>query len=85
MLISLLVAIYFEIIHPALGLPLLPDWQRLCLGVAVTTAGWLAATFIFRPTEKKVLMSFYSGAFILEFMIRVSIRPQHWLIMWRHI
>ncbi len=59
MIISLLVAIYFEIIHPALGLPHIPEWQRLVYGVGITTFGWIAITMLTTPTSTDTLIRFY--------------------------
>jgi len=59
MIISFLVAVYFEMIHPALSLPALNDWQRLVLGVAITTAGWIGITYLTRPSDLRTLISFY--------------------------
>lgn len=60
MIISLIVAIYFELIHHRLGFEPIPDHYRLVLSVFVTTAGWLAVTFLTRPTEHKTLLNFYN-------------------------
>ena len=58
MTISFLVAVYFEFIHQSLGFAALADWQRLTIGVAVTTTGWIAATLATRPTDRKTLIGF---------------------------
>ncbi len=36
----------------------LADWQRLVLGVAITTAAWLTTSFVTRPTDETRLRSF---------------------------
>jgi len=59
MIISFIVAVYFEFIHNRLGLPELVEWQRLVIGVGITTAGWIVVTLLTRPTESKTLLSFY--------------------------
>ncbi|MCZ6819614.1 MAG: Na+:solute symporter, partial [Calditrichaeota bacterium] len=59
MAISFGVAVYFEMIHPALELPALLSWQKLVMGVAITTVGWLVVTFVTRPTEQRTLLEFY--------------------------
>lgn len=59
MMISFLVAIYFEVLHPWLGLPQIIEWQRLVMGVAITTAGWITVTFLTQPTDEDVLLNFY--------------------------
>ena len=58
MTISFIVAVYFEFIHQSLGFAALADWQRLTIGVAVTTTGWIAATLATRPTDRKTLIGF---------------------------
>jgi solute:Na+ symporter, SSS family len=55
MLISFLVAIYFEFIHPTD----IPDHARLVYGVGITTVGWVVVTFLTRPTAKETLIRFY--------------------------
>jgi SSS family solute:Na+ symporter len=59
MVISFLVAIYFEFVHTRLGLPELIEWQRLTIGVLVTTIGWVTVTLLTRPTDQARLMAFY--------------------------
>jgi Na+/proline symporter len=55
MLISFLVAIYFELIHPVD----LPGHAKLVYGVGITTVGWLLVTFLTPPTDKPTLIRFY--------------------------
>ncbi|MFQ5649417.1 MAG: sodium:solute symporter family protein [bacterium] len=59
MTVSFLVAIYFHLVHVSLGFPELAPWLQLVIGVAITTAGWLAVTFLSKPTEQKTLLDFY--------------------------
>jgi Na+/proline symporter len=59
MIISFLVAVYFEFLHLPLGLPELHPSARLVIGVAVTTVGWLTVTFLTPPAEEETLRSFY--------------------------
>ncbi len=59
MVISFLVAVFLEILYPRMGLPELAEWQRLVIGVFLTTIGWLAVTFITPPTDARTLVSFY--------------------------
>ncbi len=59
MIISFLVALYFEFIHPALGFVELGTSLKLIIGVGVTTAGWLVVTFLTKPTDKETLKKFY--------------------------
>lgn len=60
MIISFLVAIYFEFVHIHTGLPLLSDWQKLVAGVAITTVTWIVVTLVTKPTDDATLFKFYS-------------------------
>jgi solute:Na+ symporter, SSS family len=60
MTVSFIVAVYLELVHPAM----FPDVPlsmaaRLVTGVAITTAAWLIATFLTRPADDARLRSFY--------------------------
>ncbi len=59
MIISFLVAIYLQIIHPEITGEAMGTAPSLILGVAITTVTWLAVTFLTRPTEFATLKSFY--------------------------
>ena len=59
MIISFLVALYFETVHLRIGLPELLAWQKLLIGVAITTIGWMLTALLTRPTEQKTLLNFY--------------------------
>jgi len=59
MVISFVVAIYFEIIHVKLGFPDIIEWQKLIIGVTITTIGWIAVTLLTKPTDQKTLFNFY--------------------------
>lgn len=56
MIVSFVVALVFEFTE--LGLEV---YEKLVLGVAITTISWIAATFITRPTDTKTLASFYNA------------------------
>ena len=56
MIISLVLAIYFETIYHGDLL----DWQKLCIGVGVTTVVWILVTLITRPTDRGTLKKFYA-------------------------
>ncbi|MCK9325735.1 MAG: Na+:solute symporter [Bacteroidales bacterium] len=59
MIVSFLVALYFQFIHPITGLaPIASHWQ-LVIGVGVTTAAWLTVTLLTKPVETERLRSFY--------------------------
>lgn len=62
MVASFAVALFFFLQHRALDLegrePPLLAWQELLVGVGITTAAWLAATFLTRPTDPAKLRAF---------------------------
>jgi SSS family solute:Na+ symporter len=59
MIVSFLAAVYFEFIHTAVGFSPVEDWQKFLIGVGVTTAAWIAVTFLTRPTPNQTLIKFY--------------------------
>ncbi len=59
MFISFAVALFLEFGWVPLGLPELLDYQKLIFGIALTTVGWVTATFMTRPTDMKTLQNFY--------------------------
>ncbi len=59
MVISFLVAFYFEFIHLRLGLSPLYEWQRLTIGVVITTVVWVTVTFLTKPADEETLLKFY--------------------------
>ncbi len=59
MIISFIIAVYFEMIHPQLNWIQLDSHERLIIGVLITTAGWLIVTFLTKPTNDEKLISFY--------------------------
>ena len=59
MVVSFIVACYFEFIHTKIGLAPLESWQKLIIGVGITTVAWLVVTFIAKPADEKTLRSFY--------------------------
>lgn len=59
MTISFLVALYFAFVHGRLGVDPMTGWQQLVVGVAVTTLGWLAVTFVTPPVDGPTLQRFY--------------------------
>ncbi|MBY5951778.1 Na+:solute symporter [Algoriphagus marincola] len=62
MAISFLVAIFFEVINPNLGLIDIPDNQaylKLVYSVSITTVGWLLVTFLTQPEKDEILLKFY--------------------------
>ena len=59
MAISVLVAVYFAWVHPALGFDPLAPSAQIVASVAVTTAGWLAVTLATPPADRATLQRFY--------------------------
>ncbi|HET9515188.1 MAG TPA: sodium:solute symporter family protein [Gemmatimonadales bacterium] len=59
MVVSFLVAVYFQFIHTGLGFEPIGAGTALIVGVALTTVGWLAVTMATPPTTREVLQSFY--------------------------
>ena len=59
MVISFLVALYFQFVHGALGLPAVDPSLQLVIGVVVTTVGWITVTFLTRPADPETLRSFH--------------------------
>jgi hypothetical protein len=57
MVVSFLVAIYFEIIYAG---PLEP-YQKMVIGVCITSVSWIGITFLTRPTELSVLTTFFKS------------------------
>jgi Na+/proline symporter len=59
MIISFVMALYLELLHPSLGLPELSSGTKLLIGVGVTTVGWILVTYLTRPTDVTTLRRFY--------------------------
>jgi solute:Na+ symporter, SSS family len=59
MVVSFIVALWFEVLGPWMGYTMPDGHWRLLIGVGITTASWLAVTFLTRPEEDRVLKSFY--------------------------
>ncbi len=59
MVVSFVIALYVELIHPAVmpDLILVP-WIKLLFGVSVTTAAWVGVTLATTPTDSAVLERF---------------------------
>jgi Na+/proline symporter len=58
MAVSFLVALFFQVIYPHLGGPVIAQWQKLIIGIALTTACWVAVTLLTRPTNDETLFRF---------------------------
>lgn len=61
MIISLLVAIYFQFVHEALGFAALHPSAALIVGVAITTVGWITVTMLTPPVDSNTLQQFYDN------------------------
>jgi hypothetical protein len=59
MVVSFLVALYFQFVHGALGFEAIDPSLQLVIGVAVTTVGWLAVTFLTPPADADTLRTFH--------------------------
>ncbi|MDX1462945.1 MAG: sodium:solute symporter family protein [Marinirhabdus sp.] len=55
MIVSFIMALFFEFVE--LGLE---DYEKLVLGVAITTVAWISVTLLTRPTNTKTLAEFYN-------------------------
>lgn len=56
MIVSFVVALFFEFTEFGLE-----DYEKLIIGVAITTVSWILVTLITRPTDSKTLSSFYNA------------------------
>ncbi len=61
MIISLLVAVYFQFVHEALGFTALHPSAALIIGVAITTVGWITVTMLTPPVDSNTLQQFYDN------------------------
>jgi hypothetical protein len=59
MVLSFLVALYFQFVHGALGLTPFDPALQLVVGVGVTTVGWLAVTLVTPPADEETLRAFH--------------------------
>ena len=59
MIVSFIVALYLQIIHPRLGFDVIPAEFQLIIGVTITTIIWVSVTFLTPAENKKTLQEFY--------------------------
>lgn len=59
MIVSFVLAIYLDMVHEKLGFAAMAEHVKLLTSVGLTTVAWVAVTFLTRPTEQGVLVSFY--------------------------
>ncbi len=58
MAVSVVCAIFFQLVWPHLSATPLLFWQKLLLTILVTTAGWVAATFLTKPEKPETIAAF---------------------------
>lgn len=59
MIISFMVAVYFQFVHQSLGFQPLHGSLNLLIGVTITTSGWLLVTYLTPPANQETLVAFY--------------------------
>ncbi|MCY4162288.1 MAG: Na+:solute symporter [Flavobacteriaceae bacterium] len=59
MVVSFLVAVYFQIIHTNLGFAEIESVIQLLLGVGITTVFWVGVTLLTKPEKEQTLFQFY--------------------------
>ena len=59
MVISFLIAIYFQFVHEPLGFAPIHPSLTLIIGVGITTLVWIAVTLMTPPTQTSTLQAFY--------------------------
>jgi Na+/proline symporter len=59
MIVSFLLAIYLQLIHPQLGFETISSSIQLLIGVGVTTISWIFVTLVTKPETEEVLLNFY--------------------------
>ena len=59
MIISFIVAVYFEMVHESLGFYPMESHERLVIGIIITTIIWVIVTFLTKPTDNSTLVKFY--------------------------
>ena len=59
MIISFLVALYLQIIHPRIGFDPISVEGQLIIGVSITTLSWILITYLTPEEDKEVLRDFY--------------------------
>ncbi len=58
MAVSFCVAVFFQLVYPHLGGPPVAQWQRLIIGISVTTVAWVGVTLLTRPVDDQTLFRF---------------------------
>jgi hypothetical protein len=60
MVVSFIIALYFQFIHPMTNLLELSSPIQLVLGVCMTTMAWITVTLITKPSDERTLLKFYN-------------------------
>ena len=60
MIVSFVLAIYFQVIHASLGFSPIPNDVQFLWSVALTTLAWVGVTLFTSPTDMKTLKGFYT-------------------------
>jgi Na+/proline symporter len=60
MAVSFSVAVFFQLIYPHLGGPPVAQWQRLIIGIVITTVAWVSVTYLTKPVDDQTLFRFCS-------------------------
>jgi len=60
MVLSFLVALYFQFGHTRLGFETMDPSAALVIGVGITTVGWIVVTLMTPPADDETLRSFYA-------------------------
>ncbi len=63
MIVSFLIALYFQFIHPFTGMASWGTALQLVAGVGITTVAWLTVTLLTPPEKSRTLISFYKLVF----------------------
>jgi SSS family transporter len=56
MVVSFIIALFFELVYEGT----LQPYQKMCIGILITTIAWIAATYLSRPTDMNTLTKFYT-------------------------
>ncbi|MBJ25212.1 MAG: Na+:solute symporter [Flavobacteriaceae bacterium] len=59
MIVSFIVALYLQIIHPRLGFEVISPELQLIIGVTITTIIWISVTLLTPTEDQKTLQEFY--------------------------
>lgn len=59
MVVSFMVALYFEFIQPGTAAGEIASHWELLIGVGITTVAWLTVTLLTKPSDKETLRTFY--------------------------